>query len=96
MAAVVLEEFSFRRYPRPREIVRLFAYAVFENVGYRQLHDVWRAIGYADIARGKTGWGVQQRRGFAGVDDPARRASEEQERVGSMQKDLGRQYDAIL
>ena len=30
-----------------------------------QLHDVWRAIGYVDIARHKTGWGAQRRRGFA-------------------------------
>ena len=39
-------------------------YAVLENVGYRQLHDVWRTIGYLDIARRRTDWGAQQRRGF--------------------------------
>jgi hypothetical protein len=38
---------------------------VLENVGYHQLHDVWRTIGYVDIARGRTSWGAQQRRGFA-------------------------------
>ena len=45
--------------------LRLLAYAVLENFGYRQLHNFWRSIGYVDIARGKTGWGDQQRRGFA-------------------------------
>jgi hypothetical protein len=66
-AALVLEEFSYRRYRRGREIVRLLCYAVLENVGYHQLHDIWRAIGYIDIARGTTAWGAQQRRGFAPV-----------------------------
>jgi hypothetical protein len=35
------------------------------GAGYHQLHDLWRTIGYVDIARGKTGWGAQDRRGFA-------------------------------
>ena len=64
-AALVLEEFSYQRYRRGSEIARLLGYAVLENVGYHQLHDIWRAIGYVDIARGTTGWGAQQRRGFA-------------------------------
>jgi cellulose synthase/poly-beta-1,6-N-acetylglucosamine synthase-like glycosyltransferase len=67
-AALVLEEFSYRRYRRGRDIARLLAYAVLENIGYQQLHDIWRGIGYIDIARRKTGWGAQQRRGF--VDKP--------------------------
>ena len=74
-AALALEEFSYRRYRRRGEVVRLLAYAVLENVGYRQLHDAWRAMGYVDIARGKKGWGAQQRRGFA------RPASRRQTRV---------------
>jgi cellulose synthase/poly-beta-1,6-N-acetylglucosamine synthase-like glycosyltransferase len=68
-AALALEEFSYHRYRRRREILRLLAYAVLENVGYRQLHDLWRTIGYVDIARGTTGWGAQQRRGFATSTD---------------------------
>jgi cellulose synthase/poly-beta-1,6-N-acetylglucosamine synthase-like glycosyltransferase len=68
-AALALEEFSYQRYRKRREVVRLLGYAVLENVGFRQLHDVWRAIGYVDIARGKQGWGAQQRRGFAAPAD---------------------------
>jgi len=63
-AALAIEEFGYGRYRRRREVVRLLAYAVLENIGYRLLHDVWRAIGYIDIARGTTTWGAQQRRGF--------------------------------
>jgi cellulose synthase/poly-beta-1,6-N-acetylglucosamine synthase-like glycosyltransferase len=71
-AALILEEVSYHRYPRRRDILRLVIYAVLENVGYQQLHDVWRALGYVDIARGTTAWGAQQRRGFAAPgDEPA-------------------------
>ena len=58
--------------------MRLLAYAVLENIGYHQLHDLWRTIGYVDIARGKTGWGAQQRRGFARPADELRSAPHEQ------------------
>ena len=68
-AALALEEFSYQRYRQRREIARLLAYAVLENLGYHQLHDVWRALGYVDILRGKTAWGAQQRRGFSSPDE---------------------------
>jgi hypothetical protein len=67
-AALSLEELAFRRYRRS-EMVRLLGYAVIENFGYHQLHDIWRTIGYFDIARGKKGWGQQKRRGFAPTAD---------------------------
>ncbi|HEY3206297.1 MAG TPA: hypothetical protein VGJ58_05050 [Gaiellaceae bacterium] len=51
---------------------------MLENIGYHQLHDLWRTIGYVDIARGKTGWGAQQRRGFARPADELRSAPHEQ------------------
>ena len=67
-AALALEEFSYQRYRKRREIARLLAYAVLENIGFRQLHDIWRALGYVDIVRGKREWGAQRRRGFATTD----------------------------
>ena len=63
-AALALEEFSFRRHPRGREVARLLAYAVFENLGYRQLTSVWRIAGLVDLARGRSEWGVMTRRGL--------------------------------
>jgi len=78
-AALALEEFTYRRYTRRRDILRLLAYAAVESLGYHQLHDCWRALGYVDIARGTTSWGAQQRSGFATEDDavdvPAERAA---------------------
>jgi cellulose synthase/poly-beta-1,6-N-acetylglucosamine synthase-like glycosyltransferase len=72
MAALGLEELLYQRYRHRRDMARLFAYAVLENFGYHQLHDVWRAIGYVDIARGEKGWGAQQRRGFTTSTGPPR------------------------
>jgi cellulose synthase/poly-beta-1,6-N-acetylglucosamine synthase-like glycosyltransferase len=66
-AAIALDELAYHRYRR-RETLRLLAYAVLENVGYHQLHNIWRTIGYVDIARGKKGWGKQHRRGFAAAE----------------------------
>ena len=63
-AAIGLEELSFRRYPRFRDIVRLLGVAVIENVGYRQLSTYWRIRGMVSKLRGAHGWGAMERRGF--------------------------------
>jgi cellulose synthase/poly-beta-1,6-N-acetylglucosamine synthase-like glycosyltransferase len=68
VSALALEEFNFRRHPRRREIARLLGYAVLENFGYRQLNDLWRTVAYVDLARRRSGWGVQRRRGFSPSD----------------------------
>jgi cellulose synthase/poly-beta-1,6-N-acetylglucosamine synthase-like glycosyltransferase len=64
VAALALEEFSFRRHPSTRDVVRLLVFSVFENIGYRQLNDYWRLLGFVDLARRKRSWGAQQRRGI--------------------------------
>jgi len=69
LTAITVEEFGFNHYRRRRDIFRLLAYTVVESICFHPLHDVWRAIGYVDIARGTTSWGAQQRRGFAPLGD---------------------------
>ncbi|MFQ5798363.1 MAG: glycosyltransferase [Bacteroidota bacterium] len=64
VGAVLLEEISFQRYPRPLDLVKLVLFALIENLGYRQLTLYWRLKAYIDYARGKRGWGVIQRKGF--------------------------------
>jgi hypothetical protein len=64
VAALALEEFSFRRHESARDVARLLAYALIENVGYRQLNDLWRTMALVDLLRRKQGWGLQQRRGI--------------------------------
>ncbi len=63
-AAVGLEELSFRRYPRTRDLLELFLLAVLENFGYRQLHTYFRFRGIISYLRGQTGWGNMERKGF--------------------------------
>jgi hypothetical protein len=70
IAALALEEFSFRRHARTREVFRLVAYSVVENLGYRQLNDLWRTIAFVDLARRKKGWGAQRRRGIGQTAAP--------------------------
>ena len=64
MSAIVLEEFTLRRYPSVADLMRLLAAAIVENFGYRQLLAVWRVQGVWDALRGKRGWGAMERRGF--------------------------------
>ena len=64
MGSLVLEELSFRRYPKIRHLAILFAYAVLENFGYRQLNTWWRFKGCLDHILGKKGWGKMERKGF--------------------------------
>ncbi len=63
-AAVALEELTFRRYPRWRDLFRLFSAALLENLGYRQLNQLWRFRGVISALRGVRQWGAQQRKGF--------------------------------
>jgi len=64
ISAVALEELTFRRYPRMRDLVLLFGIGVVENFGYRQLNTLWRVRGTISGLLGKQGWGVMTRRGF--------------------------------
>jgi cellulose synthase/poly-beta-1,6-N-acetylglucosamine synthase-like glycosyltransferase len=65
VAALALEEFSFRRHPRSREVARMIWWSIWENVGYRQINGLWRVQGLWDaLRRRRGGWGAQRRRGF--------------------------------
>jgi cellulose synthase/poly-beta-1,6-N-acetylglucosamine synthase-like glycosyltransferase len=56
MASVLLEEITLRVFPRLRDVFVLLAWAIIENIGYRQMHAVWRL-------RGLVRWAA--RRGYA-------------------------------
>ena len=63
--AVVLEELTFRRYRSGGDFARLIAYAVLENVGYRQMTVWFRLQAFWKWARGVESWGRMDRQGFA-------------------------------
>jgi cellulose synthase/poly-beta-1,6-N-acetylglucosamine synthase-like glycosyltransferase len=63
--AVLLEEISFHRYPRIRDLILLLILSVVENFGYRQITVWWRVKAFWDYARGVKSWGTMTRIGFA-------------------------------
>ena len=65
LAAVLLEELSFRRYPRVRDLLVLALAGIGENFGYRQLTTWWRLVGMRDYFRRSQGWGTMTRKGFS-------------------------------
>ncbi len=65
LLAILLEELSSFRYPRPRDILVLTAAGVVENLFYRQYLALVRAWGFVDYLRRKPGWGAMEKRGFA-------------------------------
>jgi cellulose synthase/poly-beta-1,6-N-acetylglucosamine synthase-like glycosyltransferase len=65
VAAMLVEEMSFRKYRRWRDLWIGIAAAVAENVGYRQLHSWWRLKGLVAAVRGSEApWGEMPRIGF--------------------------------
>jgi cellulose synthase/poly-beta-1,6-N-acetylglucosamine synthase-like glycosyltransferase len=67
IAALALEEFNFHRHQRTRDVVSMMFFTVVENLGYRQLNDLWRVLALVDLARRKQGWGAQRRRGIGNL-----------------------------
>ncbi len=65
LLAILLEELSEHRYPRPRDILTLTAAGVAENLFYRQYLAVVRVLGFLEYLRGKNEWGSMEKRGFA-------------------------------
>ncbi len=63
--SVILEELSFKRYPRTSDLMKLIAAGFLENFGYHQLTFWWRLKGFWDYFRGITEWGRMERKGFA-------------------------------
>jgi biofilm PGA synthesis N-glycosyltransferase PgaC len=64
--AVVFEEFTFARYRRKRDVMRLIVIALLEPLFFHPL-SVWFAIrGNFQYLIGVTAWGKMDRKGFAG------------------------------
>ena len=65
LAALSVEELSFHRYRRWRDLGAAVTAAVVENLGYRQLTAVWRLLGLWDVITRRTpSWGKMERVGF--------------------------------
>ncbi len=69
IAAVLLEEISFRRYPRWEDLARLVWYSIWENLGFRQLLSLFKVKAFFDFLGRRRRWGEMGHRGFH--DEPA-------------------------
>jgi cellulose synthase/poly-beta-1,6-N-acetylglucosamine synthase-like glycosyltransferase len=65
VATLLLEELTFQRYTRMRDRALLVAWALLENLGYRQLTVLWRLRGIWKYLRGNKSWGAMERRGLS-------------------------------
>ncbi len=65
VSALLLEEFSQRRYPRMTDILMMAVYCILENIFYRQYLALVRAKAFLDYLHGKKDWGVMDRKGFS-------------------------------
>lgn len=65
IGSVLLEEITFRRYNRARDVFTLVLYCFLEHFPYRQLHLIWRLQGIWQYFRGDLVWKPLKRVGFA-------------------------------
>lgn len=68
IAAVLLEEISFRRYPGWIDLTKLILFSILENFGYRQLLSLFKVKAFWDVVRRRRAWGKMDRAGFGGPD----------------------------
>lgn len=61
VTSLLLEEFTLKRYKKPRDRLKLLGMAFLENFGYRQLHALWRLKGLFDLLRKSGSWGEMTR-----------------------------------
>ncbi len=71
IAAVLLEEISFRRYPGWIDLSKLIVFGILENFGYRQMLALFKLKALWDVVRRRRGWGEMDREGFRAPPEPA-------------------------
>ena len=64
IVTLLMEEVQYHRYAQLSDRVRLFVWAMLENLGYRQLTVYWRLTGLVKYLRGRKEWGAMERRGL--------------------------------
>jgi cellulose synthase/poly-beta-1,6-N-acetylglucosamine synthase-like glycosyltransferase len=69
LAAILMEEVSFRRYRRSSDTLRLVFFAFIEPFGYRQITVWYRLKAFVRYVQGDHSWGRMKREGFGGTPD---------------------------
>lgn len=63
--AILLEEWSLRKYPKISDLLKLFFYSLTETIWYRPLTVFWRCQGIWQMILGERGWGEMKRKGVS-------------------------------
>ena len=79
MAAILLEEISYRRYPSWEDLWKLLICGVLENFGFRQVLALLKIQAFWEYLRGLRRWGKLERAGFG--KEPVPRLSAEMVRA---------------
>jgi cellulose synthase/poly-beta-1,6-N-acetylglucosamine synthase-like glycosyltransferase len=74
VAAILLEEISYRRYPSWSDLWKLLICGVAENFGFRQMLAVFKIQAFWEYLRGLRRWGKLERVGFVKAADTKRAA----------------------
>ena len=72
IAAILLEEISFRRYPSWEDLLKLLLFGILENLFYRQALALFKVKAFWDFLRRKRQWGRMDRSGFKKQAPPER------------------------
>lgn len=64
VAAILLEEISYRRYPTWEDLWKLLMCGILENFGFRQLLALFKIQAFWEYLRGLRRWGKLERAGF--------------------------------
>ncbi|EYE88534.1 glycosyl transferase [Fervidicella metallireducens AeB] len=64
LGAILLEEYTFNKYPSLKQLIKLSLYGVIENFGYRQLTTIYRIEGIIKFRKMKHSWGKIKRSSF--------------------------------
>jgi cellulose synthase/poly-beta-1,6-N-acetylglucosamine synthase-like glycosyltransferase len=64
LSAILLEEYTFNKYPSIKQIARLTWYGVLENFGFRQLVTLYRLQGIFRYRKNRYSWDKFQRKTF--------------------------------
>lgn len=71
VASLTIEELTFHKYPKWRDLGHAIIASILENFGYRQLTAVWRTEGlWQGITRQRHVWGTMTRTGFDATSSP--------------------------
>lgn len=62
--AVLLEEITYKRYPKWGDMLRLISLSFIENIGYRQINSWWRARALIIAIIRQRKWEVVKKKGF--------------------------------